>query len=88
LSLLFRNGVMLGMLSILLMFFSIKVCIRLHKYKVNELFLFQCSVLCLGILIASSFGVVMESPFGYIPFTISFAYVLSRSLQLGAQNNS
>lgn len=86
LSILFRNGVLVGALMIIFMLYLLKVAIDNVRNIDSNLFDFQLLALFLSLLIVSLVGVVAESPFGYIPMVITASFVLIRNSNLQIQH--
>ena len=82
LSIMFRNGIIVGSIIILVIACILMKALQNAINRDSQLFDFQILGIVLSLIIVSSVGVVMESPFGYIPFTIAAALVLNRNSQL------
>ena len=79
-SALVRNGVIFGVLLIVALLASVRVSLLNAKSETNTILDWQILSFQVSTLIVSAFGVVMESPFGYLPFVILTSISISRYL--------
>jgi hypothetical protein len=78
LSIMFRNGLMIGIFFCSLLLYILFMGLKNILETTSELLDFQLFAFLVSCIVVSSVGVVLESPFGYIPFTIISGMVLAR----------
>ena len=77
-SALVRNGIVFGVLLIVAILASVRISLLNAKSEFNTILDWQILSFQISTLIVSAFGVVMESPFGYLPFVILTSISMSR----------
>jgi hypothetical protein len=77
-SLFVRNGFIVGTLVSFVFIYLFFVLTRFLLHFSDNLLYVQAAVLVISIIVVSSFGVVLESPFGYIPFAVSLAFLIAQ----------
>lgn len=78
LSIMFRNGLIFGSLLLACIFYILYAALSNSVQRNSTLLDFQFLAYLVSIFVVSSVGVVLESPFGYVPFTIIAGFVLAR----------
>lgn len=78
LSIMVRNGLIIGLLFSVLLLYILFSGLKNISRPTSDVLDFQLFAYLIGSLAVSSVGVVLESPFGYIPFTIISGMVLAR----------
>ena len=73
-----RNGIFIGVFLTLSIFIMIYFSILNLISNPSNLLDWIAATFLMTVLLVSSIGVVLESPFGYIPFTIFASYILAR----------
>ena len=82
LSILCRSGLILGVVLIFAIIGILIAAILGTRHPNADLIDLQVLALVSTIITVSCFGVLLESPFGYIPFTFASAVIMSRTIML------
>lgn len=77
-SALVRNGIVFGVLLIIAILTTIRISLLNAKSESNTTLDWQILAFQISTLVVSALGVVMESPFGYLPFVILTSISVSR----------
>lgn len=77
-----RNGVFLGLLLCFVIAILVFCGLKLVRSSHASVCDWTVVSMLISIFVVSSFGVVFESPFGYIPATVLGAYVFARNIQI------